>query len=60
MEVRAEDNGAAGPGERGRPRWVAVLLRRRPAGPFTFGASGDVYVCEKERKRLRLPWPYGV
>jgi len=36
--------------------------------PFTFGALGDVYVCENERKegrkegrkRLCLPWPYGV
>ncbi|PUZ59352.1 hypothetical protein GQ55_4G034100 [Panicum hallii var. hallii] len=54
MEVGAQDNGAAGSGGgggggrsgAGRGGW----LRLRPAGPFTFGALGDVYVCEKERK----------
>jgi len=55
MEVGARDNGAAGVGGCGY-------------APFTFGALGDVYVCENERKegrkegrkRLCLPWPYGV
>jgi len=56
MEVGAQDNGA---GERG-----LAGVGGCGYAPFTFGALGDVYVCENERKegrkRLCLPWPYGV
>jgi len=43
MEVGAQDNGA---GERGA--WPGCGY-----APFTFGALGDVYVCENERKEGR-------